>query len=218
MESVQRHYAAYVTKGGDGNTVLQDRGRTLGYTQEVCATNNGHNKNEDELYAAFCGSGCPLALVDNDMMGQTVLDLGCGAGHDVILASRRVGPTGRVVGVDCTPEMLVAAQGNVDKFHNPATDGAITLVQAAIDDVHHLPAPANTAHVILSNGVINLCRDKEAAFTVAFQMLQPGGRFLLADVCQTTDAPPLGDMVCEFRVNDANTNTSTATVSDVWSA
>lgn len=199
MEKVQRHYAAYITKGGDGLTVLQERGRDLGYTAE--------QGNDDELFRAFCGSGCPLALGQGVHIGETVVDLGCGAGHDVILASRRVGPTGRVVGIDITPAMVQAAQTNATKHHQAAADGKVDFMVAPIDDIKNIPVPPETAHVVISNGVINLCRDKKAAFQVALALLQPGGRFLLSDVCQSPEKKP-SDMSC-ITAGDS---------SDVWSA
>ena len=197
MEKVQRHYAAYIAKGGDGMTVLRERGRDLGYTTEQ----------DDPLFSAFCGSGCPLTLGDGVQVGETVVDFGCGAGHDVILASRRVGPSGRVFGIDVTAEMIQAAQDNATKYHHASTDGKIEFLVARIDNLQNMPLPPETANVVISNGVINLCRDKKAAFGVAFQMLKPGGRFLFSDVCRAPDRKP-SDKSC-ITAGDS---------SDAWSA
>jgi len=187
--SVQRHYTAYIRKGGDGVRVLEDRGRELGYVDEQ----------EDELFAAFCGSGCPLRWAEL-RPGETVVDLGCGAGHDVVLASRLVGAgrdagssgKGRAIGVDLTPAMLEAARANVEKYHNPQTDGEIEFFEARFDDPNPnqpLLAP-KIADGVISNGVFNLCSNKTAAFRTAYALLKPGGRFVLSDLCKVPVEAP----------------------------
>ncbi len=123
---------------------------------------------------SFCGVGNPLSLGELQA-GQTVLDLGSGAGMDSILAARRVGPTGKVIGVDMTDPMIDKARSNVKalglqhvEFHH-----------AQIDD---LPLQDETVDVAISNGVFNLCPEKPGAIAEVFRVLRPGGRLQMADI------------------------------------
>lgn len=185
-----------------------------------------------DLFRVSCGSGCPLRLqpsttttttADNDddddddattttiiPNGGIVLDLGAGAGHDVVLASRLVGPNGHVVGVDLSPDMIRLAMANVARYNvvgeGEPSFGDVSFVCAAFDDddgdgvwtairdalrVNH-PYAAGcgdgdgdiTVDVVISNGVINLCENKKNAFQLAFRCLANGGYFLLSDLCK----------------------------------
>ncbi len=131
---------------------------------------------------SFCGVGNPLALGEI-RFGQIVLDLGSGAGLDSLLAARRVGPTGRVVGVDLCPEMVEKARRNAFLLglHN------VQFMQAQIEK---LPLPDASVDVVLSNGVFNLCPDKPAVLAEAFRVLRPGGRFQMADILLHDDVMP----------------------------
>ena len=117
---------------------------------------------------SFCGVGNPLGLGDV-RPGQTVLDLGSGPGLDSLLAARRVGPTGKVVGVDLCLEMVEKARRNADflVLRN------VGFVQAEIEK---LPLPDGSVDVVISNGVFNLCPDKLKVLAEAFRVLRPGGR------------------------------------------
>lgn len=131
---------------------------------------------------AFCGVGNPLGLGEV-VTGQTVLDLGCGAGLDCLLAAHRVGPTGRVVGVDLCPEMVGKARRNADALglHN------VEFVEAGIEK---LPLPDDSADVVISNGVFNLCPDKPKVLAESFRVLRPGGRLRMADILLHDDVTP----------------------------
>lgn len=127
------------------------------------------------------GCGNPLAL-ESIKPGETVLDLGSGGGIDCFIAARRTGPSGRVVGVDMTPEMIALARRNAgDAYPN---------VEFRLGEIEDLPVTDGEADLVISNCVINLVPDKTAAFAETFRALAPGGRLSVSDIVTSEPLPP----------------------------
>ena len=177
-EFIRQRYASIVT------------GKPLPVSASCCASTELSSFVE-EGYAGMDGYaadadlslGCGLPTAHAGLRpGETVLDLGSGAGNDVFIASRAVGPSGRVIGVDMTPEMIAKANANAAKLGAKNVDFRLGEIEA-------LPVEDGTVDVVISNCVVNLVPDKKKAFSEIHRVLKPGGRFSVSDIVLDGELP-----------------------------
>jgi len=187
-QKVREGYSAIARQGGS----------CCGPAKSCCGSGNAHavatgvGYDEAELAAlpdgANMGLSCgnPTAIAELKP-GEVVVDLGSGGGFDVFIAARKVGPEGRAIGIDMTPDMLTKARKNAVTFKQKA---GLDNVEFRLGEIEHLPVADNSVDVIISNCVINLSPDKPQVWREMARVLKPGGRVAVSDIALLRPLPP----------------------------
>lgn len=180
VEQVQSRYGAVAASGLSGaQTGVRAVAEAFGYSPEELAAIPA-----EANMGLSCGNPTAFARL---RPGETVVDLGCGGGIDVLLAAARVGPTGKAIGIDMTPEMIERARRNAAQPINGQAPRNVAFHLAPID---RMPLPDGSVDCLISNCVINLAPDKRSVFREMYRVLKPGGRVAVSDIALKQPLPP----------------------------
>jgi arsenite methyltransferase len=190
-KTVKEGYAKIASSGGCGSSCGCSLGNASLKLNDEISKSIGYSDEEiNNVPEANLGLGCgnPTALGAMNE-GQTVLDLGSGAGFDVFLASKKVGESGKVIGVDMTPEMIARAKANAEKYGYKNTE-------FRLGDIEDLPVDDNSVDIVISNCVVNLAPDKDKVFEGVRRVLKSGGKMYVSDIVL------LGELTDEQKSSD----------------
>jgi SAM-dependent methyltransferase len=172
--STKKSFLPNIFQCCDPKAIATDIGKKIGYSEDDLK-----NVPEDANLGIGCGNPTALASIKK---GETILDLGSGAGFDCFLASRATGETGKVIGVDITPEMVAQAKKNAKK-------GNYKNIEFKVGAIENLPVESESVDLIISNCVINLSNKKEQVFKEAFRVAKSNGRIMISDIILLKDLP-----------------------------
>ncbi len=173
--AVRKGYGAVAQAGlSSDQGGIKSIAKAFGYSEEELASIPAESN-----MGLSCGNPVAMASIRE---GETVVDLGAGGGLDVFLASKKVGPTGKAIGMDMTGDMVSLARKNAEK-------GGYTNVKFYLAEIESMPLPDNSVDCVISNCVLNLCTDKDAAFAEIHRILKPGGRLAVSDIALKKPLP-----------------------------
>jgi arsenite methyltransferase len=179
VDQVRAQYGAVAASGLSGKAAgIQAIAEAFGYSAEELAAIPA-----EANMGLSCGNPTAFAHL---RPGETVVDLGCGGGLDVLLAARKVGPSGRAIGIDMTPEMIARARQNASR---PVDGQVLRNIEFHLAPIDRLPLPADSVDCLISNCVLNLAPDKPAVFREMLRVLRPGGRVAVSDIALKQPLP-----------------------------
>jgi SAM-dependent methyltransferase len=189
---VQEKYSQIADQSTDSNLNSCCGATGCGTDEVYSIMSDDYTQLKGYVAGADLGLGCGIpTLFTTIQPGQTVLDLGSGAGNDAFIAREKVGPSGKVIGIDFTPRMVEKARENADKM-------GYNNVEFRLGDIEQMPVGGGVADIVLSNCVLNLVPNKQAVFSEIFRVLKPGGQFSISDIVLEGALPSSWRQVAEL--------------------